>query len=206
MAGYYSSAIGNVIANVGNTGITASEVGNIIADNYITGCGTAGGAAAGIVPSAYSVVSGNTILDCGTYGILLTDKSYVTIVGNNCTDTGAVQDYGIYESGTADYNTIVGNNCTGNETADIVKSGANSKVIANVGYHDRKSGATATVADGGTVTHGLGYEPTWITVNPTVSGEFVSVTAKSSTTFTVAIKKHDNSAGTTQTLYWQCGV
>lgn len=70
----------------------------------------------------------------------------------------------------------------------------------------RRSGATATVADGGTVTHGLGTTPTWVTVNPSTSGEFVSVTAIGATTFTVAIKKHDGNAGTTQTLYWQCGL
>lgn len=65
------------------------------------------------------------------------------------------------------------------------------------------SGATASVADGGTVTHGLGATPTVVTVTPSVSGEFVSVTAIGATTFTVAIKKHDGTAGTTQTLYWR---
>lgn len=64
------------------------------------------------------------------------------------------------------------------------------------------TGATS-VADGGTITHGLGTTPTLVTCTPTTSGEFVSVTAISSTTFTVAIKKHDNSAGTTQTVYWR---
>lgn len=67
-------------------------------------------------------------------------------------------------------------------------------------------GATATVADGGTITHGLGTTPTWATCTSSVSGEFISVTALAATTFTVAIKKHDGSAGTTQTVYWRCGV
>lgn len=64
------------------------------------------------------------------------------------------------------------------------------------------TGATS-VADGGTVTHGLGTTPTVVTVTPSTTGEFVSVTALAATTFTVAIKKHDNSAGTTQTVYWR---
>lgn len=64
------------------------------------------------------------------------------------------------------------------------------------------SGATS-VADGGTVTHGMGSAPTMVSATPSTSGEFVSVTAISSTTFTVAIKKHDGTAGTTQTIYWR---
>jgi len=64
-----------------------------------------------------------------------------------------------------------------------------------------KHGATS-VADGGAVTHGVGTTPVTVICTPSVSGEMVSVTAKDATTFTVAIKKHDNSAGTTQTVYW----
>jgi len=65
-----------------------------------------------------------------------------------------------------------------------------------------KNGATASVADGGTITHGLGVAPTVVTAVGSVAGEIVSVTAKSSTTFTVAIKKPDGTAGTSQTIYW----
>lgn len=72
----------------------------------------------------------------------------------------------------------------------------------NEGYATRKVGATS-VADGGTITHGLAGTPTRVNVTASVSGEFVSVTAKGASTFTVAIKKHDNSAGTTQTVYWE---
>lgn len=64
-----------------------------------------------------------------------------------------------------------------------------------------KRGATS-VADGGTITHGCGTTPIAVVCTPSVSGEMVSVTALGATTFTVAIKKHDNSAGTTQTVYW----
>ncbi len=64
------------------------------------------------------------------------------------------------------------------------------------------SGATS-VADGGTVTHSLGATPDVVNVTPSTSGEFVSVTAIGATTFTVAIKKHDGTAGTTQTVYWE---
>ena len=64
------------------------------------------------------------------------------------------------------------------------------------------SGATASVADGGTIAHTLSKAPTVVIATPRTSGEFVAVTARSATTFTVAIKKHDGTAGTTQTIDW----
>jgi hypothetical protein len=69
-----------------------------------------------------------------------------------------------------------------------------------------KNGATVSVADGGTITHGLGATPAVVTAVGSVAGEIVSVTAKSSTTFTVAIKKPDGTAGTAQTIYWNVWV
>lgn len=66
-------------------------------------------------------------------------------------------------------------------------------------------GATS-VADGGTITHGLGATPTAVLVTPSISGEMASVTAVSGTTFTVALKKHDGTGGTTQTVSWMALV
>jgi hypothetical protein len=69
-----------------------------------------------------------------------------------------------------------------------------------------QEGATS-VADGGTITHGLGTTPTGVIVTPSTSGEIASVTAVDATTFTVALKKiSDGSAGTTQTVYWRAFV
>jgi hypothetical protein len=56
------------------------------------------------------------------------------------------------------------------------------------------------VADGGTITHGLAATPTSVICTPSTAGEFVSVTAKTATTFTVAIK----STITQQELHKQC--
>ena len=78
---------------------------------------------------------------------------------------------------------------------------ASSVVKANPGYATENSGATS-VADGGTIAHGLVATPTKVRCTPSVSGEFVSVTALAATTFTVAIKTHAGAAGTTQTIYW----
>lgn len=73
----------------------------------------------------------------------------------------------------------------------------------------------ATLSDGGTVTHGMrdlieigssvNVAPRRVFVQPTVAGEFASVTAKSTTTFTVALKKWTGgtlTAGTSQPVYW----
>lgn len=86
-------------------------------------------------------------------------------------------------------------------TAEISDSGTTSLIRNNKGYVTENWGSTS-VADGGTISHGLVGTPAVVTVSATTSGEFVSVTAKGATTFTVAIKKHDNSAGTTANVEW----
>jgi hypothetical protein len=65
-----------------------------------------------------------------------------------------------------------------------------------------KTGANS-ISDGGTITHSLGTTPTTVIAIGSVANEIIAITAKGSTTFTVAIKKRaDGSAGTTQTIYW----
>lgn len=77
----------------------------------------------------------------------------------------------------------------------------------NSGITTRNAGVVSK-ADGGTITHGLGdgvggYTPTKYGVNATVAGEIATVTSVSTTTLTVAIKKHDGTAGTTQNIsFW----
>jgi hypothetical protein len=67
------------------------------------------------------------------------------------------------------------------------------------------SGSTS-ISDGGTVLHYLPTTPTRVQVTPTVAGEMASVTDSTTAHFHVAIKKHDNSAGTAQTVYWDAKV
>jgi len=71
----------------------------------------------------------------------------------------------------------------------------------NQGFVTENRGSTS-VADGGTISHGLFATPTSVTCSTSVAGEFCSVTALAATTFTVAIRKHDGTAGTTQAIYW----
>ena len=52
------------------------------------------------------------------------------------------------------------------------------------------------VSDGGTVNHNNGLDPHWYWAISELAGEFCSVTAHDRLTLTLAIKKHDGTAGT----------
>ncbi len=67
----------------------------------------------------------------------------------------------------------------------------------------QKNSGTATVADGGTITHYLSTTPVWAQAQCSVAGEYASITTTSSTTITIAIKDHAGNAGTEQTIYWR---
>jgi len=87
---------------------------------------------------------------------------------------------------------------------DILDNSQNTKIVDPLGRTEHH-GATI-VADGGTISHGLYKTPTVVVCTCSVSGQMVSVTALGPTTFTVAIKKYDGSAGTTQKIYWYAWV
>jgi hypothetical protein len=73
------------------------------------------------------------------------------------------------------------------------------------GHITENAGATS-IADGGTISHGLSGNPTVVTVTPSIASQFASVTAKGSTNFTVALKTDTGGAGTTQTVYWRASI
>lgn len=153
-------------------------------------------------------------------GIAVFTASHITFQNNTFDDCpGNAVDF---DSGTSSYISFIGNRFLspgGLTTLAIQKEAAHTFTLATNVYRDNiinpamglafqapmfyeKKGATASVADGGTITHGLGYTAVGVTATGSVAGEIVSVTAKGSTTFTVAIKKHDGTAGTSQTIYW----
>jgi hypothetical protein len=118
--------------------------------------------------------------------------------------------YFYQESGGASTNTNLGDGSM--STAITFGTGVMStvpamlgRIVDNAGAKVRNEGRTS-VADGGTISHGLMAAPAWVICTPITSGEFVSVTAMGATTFTVAIKKHDGTAGTTQFVNWQCAL
>lgn len=65
-------------------------------------------------------------------------------------------------------------------------------------------GAAASVADGGTIAHGLAVTPSHVSVVGSVINENISVSAIDGTNITVQIQKTtDQSSGTAQTIYWR---
>lgn len=68
-------------------------------------------------------------------------------------------------------------------------------------------GAAASIADGGTIAHGLGTTPTYAIVIGSVENEVVAISALDATNITVDIKKTtDQSPGTSQIIYWRVWV
>jgi hypothetical protein len=68
------------------------------------------------------------------------------------------------------------------------------------------SGITGSIADGATITHGLGRTPTWAIANGTNALQNVQVTAKAATTITVSIKTATTgAAGANDTISYICG-
>jgi hypothetical protein len=184
----------------------------------------------GLTGSALSgVVSGNIFDTTGTYAIRANDASALIAHGN--ISNTAVLDYAgrSRQFGNArDSGTSIGNRAVSWGTSapasgswlvgDVVyNTGPAAKSF--IGWICTSAGspgtwvpfglintttwnATASVADGGTITHGSGGTPTAVLCTPSVAAEMCSVTAKDETTFTVALKKHDGTAGTSQTIYW----
>ena len=157
-----------------------------------------------------NVVTGNV------FGVLLTTTptdgallyigggSNHTITGNFFVDDQVTPTtrYGIYELTGSNDNLIMDNNLSGSYTnASVFISGTASIVKNNRGYVTENSGGTS-VADGGTISHGLAGTPDTVLCTTSITDEFCSVTALAVTTFTVTITKHDGTAGTTQTIYW----
>jgi len=87
-------------------------------------------------------------------------------------------------------------------------SNVKSYYYNNKNYVTENFGAQASVADGGTISHGLETTPTAVILNGTINSEVITPTAKNTTTFTVAIKKYTGSwvSGTTQTIYWRAWI
>lgn len=123
------------------------------------------------------------------------------VVANNSGDTAGT--ITVSDGGNAtDAGRIVNNQSSAlNFTPPPVTRG-NWQIFGNDGITRWTRGATI-VADGGTISHGLSAAPQRILVTTTTSGEFASVAATGASTFTVAVKKHDGTPGTTSTVYWE---
>lgn len=128
------------------------------------------------------------------------------IVNNQIIEgAGVGLSYGILQSGAASLaNYYAGNRIVGANLPISIAAGT-AIVEHNIGYVTESYGATS-VADGGTISHGLAATPTVVIVTTSVADEYAAVTALAATNFTVALTKHDGSAGTTQTIYWRAYI
>ena len=165
---------------------------NLVIGNNVKNCIVGIEAQSG---SDNNIIRANRVTDCTSQGIRFRGTQYVI---DNFLKSNAVGLQNVSGSGAF----AIGNIFLSN-TTDV--SGTITTRRRSIGLVDENSGATS-VADGGTITHGLRTTPTTVRCTPSVAGEMVAVTAVGATTFTVAIKKHDNTAGTTQTVYWNAEV
>lgn len=148
-----------------------------------------------------AIVKGNTVRGVSSgWGIIHANCTGVQIDDNSVADTGASG--AIHAESTASTKVYVRRNKADNNVA-LTKNAGDIHLDNEWDTKRQRATGATSVADGGTITHGLLTTPTSVRVTGSVSGEFVSVTALSSTTFTVAIKTHANGAGTTQTVYWE---
>ena len=99
---------------------------------------------------------------------------------------------------------ILNNHLPGDINEDVTATG--NIIRENTGYVTENHGAAAAVADGGTIAHGCADTPTVVEVTASLANEFASVTAIGAANITVAIKKHDGTPGTNQTIFWRAYV
>ncbi|WP_343241640.1 NosD domain-containing protein [Methanoculleus sp. UBA312] len=211
--------ISNNIVGLGSycsTGIFVDSVaGVIIRDNVI------------VRPNAYGIslydtvdhvqIVGNQIQGAAgvaaVKGIKILSKgdeasscNYNQISGNVLTTNVTALSIGVYIEDAYVRNSDIYDNVFDGPDTPIVDQGTGTKIRHNRGYVTENKGAAASTADGGTIAHGCAAAPTTATVSGSVAGEIVTVTSIDATNITVAIKKSDGSAGTSQTVYWRAEV
>ena len=183
-AGYYADVTidGNVIKNTSSHGMLLRGVYGTCRNNKILNVGRVGSDKYGLYLLA---------ADPGLNKIMVSGNH----IENNVDNYMSV---GILESNANNSNTFSDNIIIGAHDSNYTIAGTTSTGLIKYGR--------TSIADGGTITHGLSATPTWAIVTPITAGEFATVTTLGATTLTVAIKKHDNSAGTTQYVSWMCGI
>jgi len=197
----YNNTGNGVLVYTGTAGDTIDRnrvVGNVVRKNYKNGISVtyaSTGAVTNTVVTDNDVDDNDQAATTTNYGIVLAggaSNSGGWVYNNRVTnETIGIRVAASVASARLGQNTFSGN------TTNISDSGTTTSL------EQATSGVSTSIADGGTITHGHPKTPTSVVCTPSTTGEFVSVTAIGATTFTVAIKKHDNSAGTTQTLYWR---
>jgi hypothetical protein len=192
--------------SIGVVGVGGKD-GIVIINNIVEGSGIDGIA---VLYDAKNIIVGNNLVRNSTgSGIRLDRLTDSIISGNRCyDDSGGTQTYGIEMAGAMLRVNVVDNMLSGNVTAAILETALAGTYTyrGNEGWTTRNYGAAAAVVDGGTIAHGLVATPLRANVSPSIAGEMVTVTSLDATHITVAIKKHDGTAGTAQTIYWEAEI
>lgn len=88
----------------------------------------------------------------------------------------------------------------------LANAATGGRSVETVGYVT-VNGGTASVADAGTISHGLATTPTRYSVTPTVAGRVAAVTAVSATTLTIALQDNAGAAITVaENVVWRAEV
>lgn len=176
---YNVTITGNTISHPGRQGILIEYSTNIVVTGNILN-------------------NGGTLSGANGYGLRADQTDELVVTGNRATGNSQYG-IGVFSSST---NILVTNNdVRGNTVGGISISATTYMVAYNLGYATENWGGTS-VADGGTISHGLAGTPDSVTITCSVASQMCSVTAVAATTFTVAIKTDTGAAGTTQTVYW----
>lgn len=202
----YNTMVGNTIKGRGasddSSGIKISNFGNntgtnikmvTVIGNTISNCDRG----MWVEHVDRCVISGNVIDDCqgsNKQSILLTTSgtsNNITITNNIIDATGATAFR--FSGGTTNNLTLANNNITAASTYINGTITASMKIYNNRGYVT-ENGGTASVADGGTIAHGLSNTPTKFFVTPNVAGRFASVTSVSASNLTIALKDSTGAA------------
>lgn len=200
VAGTYSNVSGNIFNGILTT--PAIDIYNVnyvnISNNYIYGGASYG---IGIDLVLNSNIACNYIYGA-TIGIRVAGAAnYNNIIGNFVQGCSSI---GLHIRNTATGNIAKNNALISNTGGNLLDEGITSVVLNNHGYVSEKSG-TASIADGGTIAHGLAKTPTSVSVVGATSGDILSITSVDATNITVAIKKQVDGTGdaVAQNVYWR---
>lgn len=213
---------GNTVESGANLGIYLSAETSSLTDISIQGNIVRGNALTGIYIYAHTNsltrvgVIGNRISNNNGYGVNLfaTSNGVISncqVEGNDIWDDQGVktQSYPVSlygnNGGSVSKCTVIGNDGEGNINGFYI-SGSGHIVKDNIGYVS-ENGGTASVANGGTINHGLAAAPTQYVATPTVSGHIAMVTAVSATTLTIALLNHDGTpVAVAENINWRAWV
>jgi len=159
----------------------------------------------------HSNISGNVVYSNGrtngtaAYFIIPGVSGGYTFIGNTIWDEAATTSIAL-NSASSIRATIVGNRFRSVGAPSFGTTDADTRIAHNFGYKT-ENGGTASVADTGTITHGIAATPTQYLVTPTKADRIAAVTAASSTTITVSLT---DAAGTAvevaENVIWRAWV